>query len=183
VVAQHSLERSRGGGGEDQPAPRENSAAAAIIDGEVLRDERGCACALRISSRLDAGHNAHREKGRLFAANQLRGDRTGVEVDVLHPAYPGRVGVPTAKSELGLRPIYHHKEDRGRYGYWCASSRWRYGVRLNNGCRKKDWAVALLRWSTKSPVANQQWNTGNDPVNYTIPSLPINPFSELRNSG
>ena len=89
-----------------------NPAAAAIIDAEVLRDGLGRACALRISSRLDAGQKAHREKG----AYLLRTNCEETDPVLLWKWYiqltQAEAAFRAAKSDLGLRPIYHHKEDR-----------------------------------------------------------------------
>ena len=88
------------------------AAVTAIIDAEVLRDGQGRACALRISSRLDAGQKAHREKG----AYLLRTNCEETDPVLLWKWYiqltQAEAAFRTAKSDLGLRPIYHHKEDR-----------------------------------------------------------------------
>ena len=86
-----------------------NPAASAIIDAQVLRDGQGLACALRISSRLDAGQKAHREKGAyLLRTNCEETDRPGVVVEMVHPAHPGRGRVPhrqkRPRAATGLSP-------------------------------------------------------------------------------
>ena len=89
-----------------------NPAAAAIIDAEVLGDGQGRACALRISSRLDAGQKAYRQKG----AYLLRTNCEETDPVLLWRWYiqltQAEAAFRTAKSDLGLRPLYHHKEDR-----------------------------------------------------------------------
>jgi len=87
-------------------------AAAGIIGAEVLRDAAGCAVALRISSRIDAGQKAHRQKG----AYLLRTNCEETDPVLLWKWYiqltQAEAAFRTAKSDLGLRPVFHHKEDR-----------------------------------------------------------------------
>ena len=87
-------------------------AAAAIVMAEVLRDGEGRAGALCISSRLDAGQKAHRQKG----AYLLRTNCEETDPVLLWKWYiqltQAEAAFRTAKSDLGLRPMFHHKEDR-----------------------------------------------------------------------
>ena len=87
-------------------------AAAEIVMAEVLRDGEGRAAALRISSRLDAGQKAHRQKG----AYLLRTNCEETDPVLLWKWYiqltQAEAAFRTAKSDLGLRPVFHHKEDR-----------------------------------------------------------------------
>lgn len=87
-------------------------AAAAIVMAEALRDAQGRAVALRISSRLDAGQKAHRQKG----AYLLRTNCEETDPALLWKWYiqltQAEAAFRTAKSDLGLRPVFHHKEDR-----------------------------------------------------------------------
>jgi transposase len=87
-------------------------AAAAIVMAEVLRDAAGRAAGLRISSRLDAGQKAHRQKG----AYLLRTNCEETDPALLWKWYiqltQAEAAFRTAKSDLGLRPVFHHKEDR-----------------------------------------------------------------------
>lgn len=87
-------------------------AAAAIVVAEVLRDAAGRAVALRISSGLDAGQKAHRQKG----AYLLRTNCEETDPALLWKWYiqltQAEAAFRTAKSDLGLRPVFHHKEDR-----------------------------------------------------------------------
>jgi transposase len=87
-------------------------AAAAIVEAEVLRDGEGRAAGLRISSRLDAGQKAHRQKG----AYLLRTNCEETDPVLLWKWYiqltQAEAAFRTAKSDLGLRPVFHHKEDR-----------------------------------------------------------------------
>ena len=89
-------------------------AAAAIIVAEVLGDEVGRANGLRITSRLDAGQKAQRQKG----AYLLRTNCEETDPAKLWRWYiqltQAEAAFRTAKSDLGLRPIYHHKQDRVR---------------------------------------------------------------------
>jgi transposase len=87
-------------------------AAAAIVVAEVLRDGEGRAAGLRISSRLDAGQKAHRQKG----AYLLRTNCEETDPVLLWKWYiqltQAEAAFRTAKSDLGLRPVFHQKEDR-----------------------------------------------------------------------
>jgi len=87
-------------------------AAAAIIRAEVCHDEQGRAAALQISSVLAAGQKAHRQKG----AYLLRTNCEETDPALLWRWYiqltQAEAAFRTAKSDLGLRPIFHQKEHR-----------------------------------------------------------------------
>jgi hypothetical protein len=87
-------------------------AAAAIIQVSVRRDAAGQACALQIASDLAAGQKAHRQKG----AYLLRTNCEETDPALLWRWYiqltQAEAAFRTAKTDLGLRPIFHHKEDR-----------------------------------------------------------------------
>ena len=89
-------------------------AAAAIIVAAVLSDEADRAVGLQISSRLDAGQKAHRQKG----AYLLRTNCEETDPALLWRWYiqltQAEAAFRTAKSDLGLRPVFHHKENRVR---------------------------------------------------------------------
>ena len=87
-------------------------AAAAIVSADVLHDKEGRACALAIASTLAAGQKAHRQKG----AYLLRTNCGETDPALLWRWYiqltQAEAAFRTAKSDLGLRPVFHHKEDR-----------------------------------------------------------------------
>jgi transposase len=87
-------------------------AAAAIIEATVLSDESGRAVSLRIASEVVAGRRAHRQKG----AYLLRTNCEETDPALLWRWYmqltQAEAAFRTAKSDLGLRPIYHRKQDR-----------------------------------------------------------------------
>jgi hypothetical protein len=87
-------------------------AAAAIVSALVLRDASGRACGLQIASTLDAGQKAHRQKG----AYLLRTNCEETDPALLWRWYiqltQAEAAFRTAKSDLGLRPVFHQKEDR-----------------------------------------------------------------------
>ena len=87
-------------------------AAAAIVVAEAIHDAEGRAIGLRISSRLDAGQRTHRQKG----AYLLRTNCEETDPALLWKWYiqltQAEAAFRTAKSDLGLRPVFHHKEDR-----------------------------------------------------------------------
>lgn len=86
--------------------------AAAIVVAEVIHDADGRAVRLRICSRVDAGQKAHRQKG----AYLLRTNCDETDPALLWKWYvqltQAEAAFRTAKSDLGMRPIYHQKEDR-----------------------------------------------------------------------
>jgi len=87
-------------------------AAAAIIHVDVQRDPQGLACALQVTSAVEAGQKAHRRQG----AYLLRTNCEETDPALLWRWYiqltQAEAAFRTAKSDLGLRPVFHHKEDR-----------------------------------------------------------------------
>jgi transposase len=87
-------------------------AAAAIISAKVQYDPAGQASSLQITSDLDAGQKAYRQKG----AYLLRTNCEETDPAQLWRWYiqltQAEAAFRTAKSDLGLRPVFHHKEDR-----------------------------------------------------------------------
>ena len=87
-------------------------AAAAIIEATVLSDESGRAVGLRIASDVVAGQKAYRQKG----AYLLRTNCEETDPALLWRWYmqltQAEAAFRTAKSDLGLRPIYHRKQER-----------------------------------------------------------------------
>ena len=87
-------------------------AAAAIIQATVRPDAAGRAHGLEIASDLAAGQKAHRQKG----AYLLRTNCEETDPALLWRWYiqltQAEAAFRTAKSDLGLRPVFHQKEDR-----------------------------------------------------------------------
>jgi hypothetical protein len=87
-------------------------AAAAIMQATVRRDEAGRACGLEVTSEVAAGQRAHRQKG----AYLLRTNCEETDPTLLWRWYvqltQAEAAFRTAKSDLGLRPVFHQKEDR-----------------------------------------------------------------------
>ncbi len=87
-------------------------AAAAIIHATLRRDATGRACGLEIASDLAAGQKAQRQKG----AYLLRTNCEETDPALLWRWYiqltQAEAAFRTAKSDLGLRPVFHHKEER-----------------------------------------------------------------------
>lgn len=90
----------------------QHPAAAAIVQAKVLHDAAGRACALEIASVVSAGQKAHWQKG----AYLLRTNCEETDPALLWRWYiqltQAEAAFRTAKSDLGLRPVFHHKEDR-----------------------------------------------------------------------
>lgn len=87
-------------------------AAAAILDATVVADERGHAVALTIVSDIERGQHAALRKG----AYLLRTNCEETNPALLWRWYiqltQAEAAFRTAKTDLGLRPIYHHKTER-----------------------------------------------------------------------
>lgn len=87
-------------------------AAASIVVAEVLHAPDRSAVGLRISSRVETGQKAHRQKG----AYLLRTNCDETDPALLWRWYiqltQAEAAFRTAKSDLGLRPVFHQKEDR-----------------------------------------------------------------------
>jgi transposase len=87
-------------------------AAAALITAQVQTDSQGRANGLEITSDVAAGRRAHRQKG----AYLLRTNCEETDPVQLWRWYiqlvQAEAAFRTAKSDLGLRPIYHQKTDR-----------------------------------------------------------------------
>ncbi len=87
-------------------------AAARIIQAEVRHDKEGWACGLQVYSLLETGQMAHRRRGAyLLRTNCQETDpatiwRWYIQLIAAEAAFR------TAKSDLGLRPIYHHTQSR-----------------------------------------------------------------------
>jgi hypothetical protein len=87
-------------------------AAAAIIQTTVQRDATGRAVDLQIASAVDAGQKAHRQKGAyLLSTHREETDpaqlwRWSIQLTKAEAAFR------TAKSDLGSRPVFRHKEDQ-----------------------------------------------------------------------
>lgn len=87
-------------------------AATRLIEARVEQDAQGRACGLCFFSHLEAGQRAHRRGG----AYLLRTNCEETDPAVLWRWYiqliSAEAAFRTAKSDLGLRPIYHHLESR-----------------------------------------------------------------------
>ncbi|MEY4488055.1 MAG: hypothetical protein RIQ79_563 [Verrucomicrobiota bacterium] len=87
-------------------------AAAAIVVAEVLRDAQGRAAGRRISSRLDAGQKAHRQKGAYLLRTNCEENDPALLWKWYIQLTQAEAAFRTAKSDLGLRPVFHQKEHR-----------------------------------------------------------------------
>lgn len=89
-------------------------AAAAIVQAKVIHDVAGRASGLKVTSDVAAGQKAHRQKG----AYLLRTNCEETDPALLWRWYiqltQAEAAFRTAKSDLGLRPVFHQKEDRVR---------------------------------------------------------------------
>ena len=81
----------------------------------MLSDESGRAVGLRIASDVVAGRKAYRQKG----AYLLRTNCEETDPALLWHWYmqliQAEAAIRTVKSDLGLRPIYHHKQASGHF--------------------------------------------------------------------
>ena len=129
-------------------------AAAAIIEATVLSDESGRAVGLRIASDVVAGRKAYRQKG----AYLLRTNCEETDPALLWRWYmqltQAEAAFRTAKSDLGLRPIYHRKQDRvGAHllvcflalALWRTLEQWMQGKGLGSCARQLIKQVASIK--------------------------------------
>lgn len=129
-------------------------AAAAIIEATVLSDESGRAVGLRIASDVVAGRKAFRQKG----AYLLRTNCEETDPALLWRWYmqltQAEAAFRTAKSDLGLRPIYHRKQDRvGAHllvcflalALWRTLEQWMQGKGLGSCARQLIKQVASIK--------------------------------------
>jgi hypothetical protein len=86
--------------------------AARLVQARVEHDGQDRACDLRIFSEVEAGRRAYRGGG----AYLLRTNCEETDPVLLWKWYiqltQAEAAFRTAKSDLGLRPVFHHKEDR-----------------------------------------------------------------------
>ena len=129
-------------------------AAAAIIEATVLSDESGRAVGLRIASDVVAGRKAYRQKG----AYLLRTNCEETDPALLWRWYmqltQAEAAFRTAKSDLGLRPIYHRKQDRVEahllvcflaLALWRTLEQWMQGKGLGSCARQLIKQVASIK--------------------------------------
>ena len=129
-------------------------AAAAIIEATVLSDESGRAVGLRIASDVVAGRKAYRQKG----AYLLRTNCEETDPALLWRWYmqltQAEAAFRTTKSDLGLRPIYHRKQDRvGAHllvcflalALWRTLEQWMQGKGLGSCARQLIKQVASIK--------------------------------------
>jgi transposase len=87
-------------------------AAARLLEAKLQRDSQGCACGLVISTLVEEGQ----WKNHVHGAYLLRTNCTEKDPAQLWRWYTqltqAEAAFRTAKSDLGLRPIYHQKTDR-----------------------------------------------------------------------
>jgi hypothetical protein len=76
-------------------------AAAAIVVTDVIHGAGGRTVGLRVNSRRGRRAKSAPAKGRVSLAHQLRGDRSGLVVEVVYPAHAGRGGVPHRQERPG----------------------------------------------------------------------------------
>ncbi|MDR2675365.1 MAG: IS1634 family transposase [Opitutaceae bacterium] len=87
-------------------------AAAAVIAAELIRDPQGRAAGLQIHSRLDIGRRLHRQKGACLPRTNCE-ETSPVKLWRWHiQLAQAEAAFRTAKSDLGMRPIFHHLQNR-----------------------------------------------------------------------
>jgi hypothetical protein len=130
------------------------ASAAAIVVAEVIHNALGCAVGLRVSSQLDAGQKAHRQKG----AYLLRTNCEETDPALLWKWYiqltQAEAAFRTAKSDLGLRPVFHQKEDRVQahilvcflaLALWRSLEQWMQSKSLGSSARQLVKEVAKIK--------------------------------------
>ena len=120
-------------------------AAAKVVQAVVERDDSGAACALTITSHVEKG----RWKDKAHGAYLLRTNCTETDPAKLWRWYiqltQAEAAFRTAKSDLKLRPIYHHKTERVEahilvcflaLAMWRVLEQWMHGKGLGTCARK-----------------------------------------------
>lgn len=131
-----------------------NPAAAKLLTVDLERDEQGRACALRLFCPLRQGDHPQLAKG----AYLLRTNCTETDPAKLWGWYiqltQAEAAFRTAKSDLGLRPIYHQKTERVEahllicflsLALWRSLEMWMQGKGLGTSARKLINAITTVR--------------------------------------
>lgn len=129
-------------------------AAARITEVLVERDDKGRACGLNISSKKERGQWAHQSHG----AYLLRTNCTEEDPALLWQWYiqltQAEAAFRTAKSDLGLRPIFHRTAPRTEahilvcflaLALWRALEMWMHGKGLGTCARKLIAEIATIK--------------------------------------
>lgn len=129
-------------------------AAARIMEARVEQDAKGCAYNLCFFSDLEAGQRAHRGGG----AYLLRTNCEETDPATLWRWYiqliSAEAAFRTAKSDLGLRPIFHHLESRVdahilvcflALALWRSLEQWMQAKGLGSCARKLIAAIATIK--------------------------------------
>lgn len=128
--------------------------AARLLTVELIKDEEGRACGLQMFCMLRDGDHPLLSKG----AYLLRTNCTETDPSKLWRWYiqltQAEAAFRTAKSDLGLRPIYHQKTDRVEahllicflsLAMWRSLEMWMQGKGLGTSARKLIPAIATIR--------------------------------------
>ena len=129
-------------------------AAARWLEAELVRDEKGRAIALELSCPVKEGEHPTRAKG----AYLLRTNCTETDPAKLWRWYmqltQAEAAFRTAKSDIGLRPVYHQKTERVEahllvcflsLALWRTLEMWMSGKGLGSSARKLVEAVGTIR--------------------------------------
>ena len=122
-----------------------------FIVADVIHDAKGRAVGLRVTSRLDAGRKPHRQKGAYLLRTNCEETDPALLWKWSIQLAQAKAAFRTAQSDLGLRPVFHQKQDRVQaHILVCllALALWRT---LDSGCIQKAWALARASSSSKSP--------------------------------
>ena len=129
-------------------------AAARVIEARVEQDGQGLACNLRFFSHLEVGQRAHRGQGVYL----LRTNCEETDPATLWRWYiqliSAEAAFRTAKSDLGLRPIFHHLESRVdahilvcflALALWRSLEQWMSAKGLGSSARKLIASISTLK--------------------------------------
>lgn len=129
-------------------------AAARLLEIVVLKDAKGCASGLQMSCPVGKGTHADLAKG----AYLLRSNCTETDPAKLWRWYiqltQAEAAFRTAKSDIGLRPVYHQRTDRVEahllicflsLAMWRSLEMWMLGKGLGSNARKLIGAIATIR--------------------------------------
>ena len=120
-------------------------AAARIIEVVVERDAAGRACALNLSSRTERGQWAHKSRGTYLLRTNCIEEDPALLWQWYIQLTQAEAAFRTAKSDLGLRPVFHRMTHRVEahilvcflaLALWRVLEMWMHGKGLGNCARK-----------------------------------------------
>jgi transposase len=129
-------------------------AAARIIEVLVERDAEGRACALNLSSRIERGQWAHKSRGTYLLRTNCIEEDPALLWQWYIQLTQAEAAFRTAKSDLGLRPVFHRMTHRVEahilvcflaLALWRVLEMWMQGKGLGTCARKLIGEIATIK--------------------------------------